>query len=77
MLPRPNGAVGTQAHPVPDDVKMLPPLKDMLDDNALMVARLIAVLLFGPLDDLPHLFIGKALVLEGVDADMVERLLYP
>jgi len=77
MHPGPNGAVGGQAHAVPYDVKMLPPVLDMLDDDALMVVALVTIFLFAAFDDLHHFRIGQALALERVDADMMQGLFDP
>ncbi|HUY69131.1 MAG TPA: hypothetical protein VMV79_07505 [Alphaproteobacteria bacterium] len=75
MLAGPDGFAGSEAHPAPHDVKMLPPIEDMFDDHSLMIARLISILLLAAGDDFKHLFIGQSLIPERVDADMMQGLL--
>jgi hypothetical protein len=66
---------GAEAYAVPHDVKMLATVFDVLDDDALVMAAGITVLLFKALADTEHLFIGQPFILHWIDADMVQRLL--
>lgn len=47
---------GAEAYAVPHDVKMLATVFDVLDDDALVMAAGITVLLFKALADTEHLF---------------------
>jgi len=73
-MARPDGLSCDQAHAVPDDVKMLPPVFDMLDNHALVVEHFIAVFFFAAFNDGQHLLVGQAFVLHRVNADVVQRL---
>ncbi len=72
-MPRPYGTARVEIHAVPDNVEMLPPILDVLDDDALMLAGLVSVFLFAAFDDPEHLLIGQALVLVRIDADVMQR----
>ena len=70
----PDRAAGAQAHAVPYDVKMLAAILDVLDDDALMLTGLVAVLFFKPLAYPQDLRVSKPLVLHRIDADVMQRL---
>ena len=69
----PNCSAAHKADAVPDNVEVLPPVFDVFNDHALVMEQLVAILLLAAFNDGQHLFIGQALVLHWVDADMVQR----
>jgi len=57
VKPWPYGTACRQAHAVPDDVEVLPPVSDVLNNDALVIMGLVAILFFAPRDDFKHLFV--------------------
>lgn len=53
----PDRAAAHQAHAVPDDVEMLPPVLDVFNDHALVVEHLVAVFLLAAFNDGHDLFV--------------------
>jgi len=74
VLTRPDRAARAHADAVPYDVEMLPPVSDVLDDDALVIAMPVAELLLEALADFSDLVVREPLVLVRVDADVVQRL---
>lgn len=73
-MSRPHRTARVEVHAVPDDMKMLPSVFDVFDDDALMLTRLVAKFLLTAFDYLQHLGIRQPLVFVRVDADVVQGL---
>lgn len=74
MMARPDCAASDKAYPVPDNVKMLPPVLDVFDNHALVMEHLVAVFFFAAGNNRQNLRVGQAFILHWIDADMVQRL---
>lgn len=51
VMPRPDRPASHKADPVPDNVKMLPPVLDMLDNDTLVMEHFVAVFFLASLDN--------------------------